>query len=90
MPETGKSAYLLRMNTTLSTGQAIRRMRQLAGMTGEQLAELAEISPAYLSRVETGKSRPSNRWVATVLKQLGAAIAKKAEEDAAEAMGIPA
>jgi transcriptional regulator with XRE-family HTH domain len=78
------------MNTTLSTGQAIRRMRQLAGMTGEQLAELAEISPAYLSRVETGKSRPSNRWVATVLKQLSAAIAKKAEEDAAEAMGIPA
>ena len=37
-------------------GQRIRAMRKKRGMTQEQLAELAEISPQHCSGIETGAS----------------------------------
>lgn len=90
LPKMGKTAYLLLMNQTMTTGQVIRHMRRLADLTGEQLAEDAEISPTYLSRVENGRSRPSDRWVASVLSVLSAAIARKAAEDVVASMGVSA
>ncbi|WP_037176170.1 helix-turn-helix domain-containing protein [Rhodococcus sp. UNC363MFTsu5.1] len=70
------------MTYTPSTGQSIRHFRSAAGLTIEQLAASAEVSPAYLSRVENGKSRPSDRWVAVVMTEISGALSRKAEKDA--------
>lgn len=40
-------------------GQRIRAMRKKRGMTQEQLAELAEISPQHCSGIETGAAKVS-------------------------------
>ena len=36
-------------------GRRIRSLRKARGLSQEKLAELAEISPKYLSRIETGR-----------------------------------
>lgn len=78
------------MTHTPTTGQAIRQMRSVAGLTADQLAELAGISPGYLSRVENGKNRPSDRWVGTVLAHLSSAIERKVAEEALPPIGVSA
>ena len=40
-------------------GQRIRAMRKKRGMTQDQLAELAEISPQHCSGIETGAAKVS-------------------------------
>lgn len=40
-------------------GKRIRSIRQSQGLTQEQLAESSDLSPSYISRVETGDSTPS-------------------------------
>lgn len=40
-------------------GSEIKRARQERELTGKQLAEKAGISPAYISKIETGKSSPN-------------------------------
>lgn len=60
------------MDTDNATGESLRTLRKLAGLTLEELATLANTSIAYLSKVETGKFVPSRAYVA----QVTAAIAE--------------
>ncbi|MGR6579307.1 helix-turn-helix domain-containing protein [Rhodococcus qingshengii] len=62
------------MKDTPSTGQALRHLRDISGLTLDQVAELAEVSPTYLSRVETGRCRPSLKWTAGVTRALSDGI----------------
>ncbi|WP_415395156.1 helix-turn-helix domain-containing protein [Rhodococcus globerulus] len=70
------------MNRTPTPGQSIKLMRNRANLTAEQLATEAGVSPAYLSRVENDKSRPSDKWVSEVLACISVALAKKAADEA--------
>jgi transcriptional regulator with XRE-family HTH domain len=56
-------------------GEFIRAQRRLAQLSLRQLAELADVSNAYLSQVERGLYRPS----AQVLKNLAGALQISAE-----------
>lgn len=47
-------------------GDCIRALRKKAGLTHDQLAELAGISPSYLSRAENGQVVPTDGWLALV------------------------
>lgn len=51
---------------TVSAGESIRALRQLAGMTLIEVAAAADTSIAYLSKVETGKFVPTKQYVAQV------------------------
>lgn len=57
-------------------GDFIRAQRQLSHMSLRQLAELADVSNAYLSQLERGLYQPS----AHVLKGLAGALELSAEE----------
>lgn len=46
----------------MSYGSQLRTMRQLRGLTQEQLATMAGIPNTYLSLMETGKVIPGNEW----------------------------
>ena len=62
-------------------GEFIRAQRRLAQLSLRQLAELADVSNAYLSQVERGLYRPS----AQVLKNLAGALQISAESMYAQA-----
>ena len=62
-------------------GEFIRAQRRLAQLSLRQLAELADVSNAYLSQVERGLYRPS----AHVLKNLAGALEVSAESMYAQA-----
>jgi transcriptional regulator with XRE-family HTH domain len=57
-------------------GDFIRMQRQLSQLSLRQLAELADVSNAYLSQLERGLYQPS----AQVLKSLAGALELSAEE----------
>jgi transcriptional regulator with XRE-family HTH domain len=58
-------------NKTADTlGQEIQRLRTLAGITLRKLAELIDVSPAYVSDIEHDRRRPS----ADVLKRIAAEL----------------
>jgi len=40
-------------------GEALKMFRNIHGYKAKELAELLEISPSYLSEIETGKKLPS-------------------------------
>lgn len=50
----------------MSAAVAIRPMRQMAGLTLEQVAQEAGVSAAHLSRVETGQVEASPKWLGLV------------------------
>lgn len=55
------------MTTTHRTaGAGIRALRELAGLTLDQLASQASVSASYLSKVEAGVKTPSPRWIGHV------------------------
>ncbi len=60
-----KSGRLLDMPQ--SPALTIAPLRERAGLTAEQLAVKANVSPGYLSKVETGKCAPSNFWLSRVI-----------------------
>ena len=62
-------------------GEFIRAQRQLARLSLRQLAELADVSNAYLSQVERGLYQPSAR----VLKNVAEALEISAESMYAQA-----
>ncbi len=62
-------------------GDFIRAQRQLARLSLRQLAELADVSNAYLSQVERGLYKPS----AQVLKNVAEALEISAESMYAQA-----
>lgn len=52
-------------------GAFIRNQRQLANMSLRQMAQLTDVSNAYLSQVERGLHEPSVRVVRSIAKALG-------------------
>jgi predicted transcriptional regulator len=53
-------------------GGSIRTLRKLAGMTLTDVAEAADISVAYLSKVERGDLIPTRAYVAEVTTAIAA------------------
>ena len=51
-------------------GATIREMRQMCGLTQEDLARAALISRPYLANIESGRSKPSRRAVARIAAAL--------------------
>jgi transcriptional regulator with XRE-family HTH domain len=49
----------------------IQELRQAKGLTLEQLADLTELSPGYLSRLESGKRNLSTKIMPRIAKALG-------------------
>lgn len=47
------------MDTRKLLGLRIKELRKAQGMTQERLAEIVDIEPKHLSRIEVGKSFPS-------------------------------
>src|SRR3546814_745065 len=43
----------------LDLGQAVKRMREISGLTQEQFAHHRGLSPLTLKRIETGKGNPT-------------------------------
>lgn len=91
-PEAGSGADWRPRLETL--GGFIRAQRRIAGLTLRQLADLADVSNAYLSQIERGKHEPSVR----VLRQVAQALNVSAEtildqaglfEDPTSAAGTP-
>lgn len=58
-----------------SLGQFIRAQRRIAGLTLRQLADIADVSNAYLSQIERGLHEPSVR----VLRSVASALNVSAE-----------
>lgn len=60
-----------RVYSAESLGNAIRHYRKQAGLSQEQLAELAGLHRSYLSGLESGKETEQLRRILRVLRQLG-------------------
>ena len=58
----------------LEVGRRIRTMRVSKGFTGQRLADLAKISPAYLSEVERGLSEVSGEKLLRIATSLGVSV----------------
>lgn len=57
-----------------SPGEAVRVLRQEAGLTIEQVASTAGVSPSQISRVETGAKKPSSAWLGVVIEAIASAM----------------
>lgn len=55
----------------IELGARIRRIRIAKDMTGQKLAEISKISPAYLSEVERGLSDASGEKLLRIAEALG-------------------
>lgn len=42
-------------------GKNLKKYRQAAGLTQEQLAEIVNIHPTYVGKLEAGKNNPSTK-----------------------------
>ena len=60
-----------RLYTAASVGPAIRSYREHAGLTQEQLADMAGLNRSYLSDLEQGKETEQVRRILRILKLLG-------------------
>ncbi len=60
-----------RLYTAASVGPAIRHYREEAGLTQEQLADMAGLNRTYLSELEQGRETEQMRRVVRLLKLLG-------------------
>lgn len=68
---------------TNPVGVQLAQLRKAQGLTGAQLGDLASMSQAKISKIETGKVRPSARDVERIGRALGApveAVRRLAEE----------
>ena len=62
-----RKGYIMNMTETPTTpGAAIRVLRIAAGLTIEQVAREAGVSPTHLSRVETGTKPATNAYLGVV------------------------
>ena len=59
-------------------GQALRILREEAGLTAKQVAVRAGVSESYLSRVENGKEDPSATWLGSVSSAISEALVDSA------------
>ncbi len=79
---------MLTVKTTVnmdSLAQLIRQLRNNKGLTLRSVAKVVGVSPAYLSRVETGSLRPAEN----TLLRIGEAIGANADDLLAAACIIP-
>ena len=52
--------------TEISSGEVLRHLRTRAGLTLQQVAEGADTSTAYLSKVERGQLIPTDEYVGKI------------------------
>ena len=67
-------------------GATISQMRQMRGMTQDQLSNAAIVSRAYIANIEAGRKRPSQKVIARIAAALHVpqiSIIAPSEEDAA-------
>lgn len=67
-PPAGKP---FRLYTAASVGPAIRHYREAAGLTQEELAEMARLNRSYLSELEQGRETEQMRRILRLLRLLG-------------------
>lgn len=60
-------------------GYAIRELRTESSLSQEQLAELSELDPAELSRIESGRADPAWGDVRRIAQALGVSLGALAE-----------
>lgn len=60
----------------MDVGKAIKRMRVQSGLTQEQLAARANVSPSSLHYIETGVNSPSIRTLGKIAGALGVSAAE--------------
>jgi len=60
-----------RLYTAASFGPAIRHYREEAGLTQEELAEMAGLNRSYVSELEQGRETEQMRRILRLLKLLG-------------------
>lgn len=58
-------------------GAALTRLREVAGLTQAQAAELIGTNPSQLSKVENGEKPVTNKWVGNAFSVLGQAASSK-------------
>lgn len=69
-------AFLLDMTKHLiPTGESLRSLRNLAGLTLSEVSDIAGTSIAYLSKVERGDFVPTKRYVAQVTSAIAGVLA---------------
>lgn len=56
-------------------GPRLRALRERKGLTARQVAELADLTPAYLSRLENGRVSPTVATLARLLSAIGETMA---------------
>ncbi len=54
--------------------EAVRTKRRLAGLSQEKLAEKADLSTVFISRIERGKESPSVDNLAKISRALGVRV----------------
>lgn len=65
----------------MTSGNAIREMREAQGMSQRELAERAGVNHSYLAQVERGeKTNPSERWLEAVSKALANHLAEEVQQ----------
>lgn len=62
-------------DTPNSPGAALRILRKAAGLTLEQVAHEAGVSPTHLSRVETGTKPATNAYLGAVSEAIARHLA---------------
>ena len=66
-----KNGYIMSMSITPTTpGEALRALRNSAGLTLEQVAREAGVSATHLSRVETGAKKATPVWIGAVTEAI--------------------
>ena len=65
---------------TAAFAEVIRRRRVSAGLTQQQLAELADVSTRHISFVETNRRQPTMTIIAALSQGLGITLAEFAGE----------
>ncbi|WP_081863851.1 helix-turn-helix domain-containing protein [Mycetocola saprophilus] len=65
-------------HTSTSGGLALKLLRSEAGLTQGEVATLASVAPAYLSKVERGSHAPSPAFVAKVAGAIAGRMAADA------------
>lgn len=59
------------MTTRKAHGPAIRAIRKALGVTQDDLAVSCDVTPGYMSNVESGKKQPSEALVSAICLRLG-------------------
>ena len=58
----------------MGLGCSIARLRKIRGWTQAELAEKAGLSAGYIAAIEEGRSRPSLKALAVIVKALGTSL----------------